>query len=313
MSGWPVVGHGWATDLLSHAVRSGHISHAYLFVGPDQIGKFTLARAFSQALLCERGTGVPCSHPDNMCRTCRRVAEGRYPDAQIIAAEKNWIQIDQVRTLLTDAAIAPLEGKRKVFVIRQIERATPAAANALLKTLEEPAPQVVLLLTSDRRDLVLPTVLSRCQILSLRTLPLDEVRTALQARWGVDEDHAGLLARLSGGRLGWAVQAATDPHVWQTRSKYLDDLLTLTAEGHVGRLAYAEALSRASEGAEVALGLWATWWRESCSSPARAGRGAAESRPQNATHPAGGTVSAGASRGRACRPDADAAAGARRT
>ena len=76
------------------------------------------------------------------------------------------------------------------------------------------------------------------------------------------EDQAALLARLSGGRLGWAVSAATDPHVWQTRAKYLDDLLILTGEGHVKRLAYAEALSRASEGVETALGLWATWWRD---------------------------------------------------
>ena len=267
MADWPVMGHEWATDLLARAAATGRVSHAYLFVGPDQIGKFTLARAFCQALLCERGTGTPCpppqnGAPDERCRACRRVAEGRYPDAQIIAAEKNWIQIDQVRHLLSDAAIAPLEGKRKVFIVKEIERATAAAANALLKTLEEPPPHVVLLLTSDRRDLVLPTVLSRCQILSLRPLPVEQVRAALQAQWGVDEDHAALLARLSAGRLGWAAQAATDPQVWQARSKYLDDLLTLTAEGHVGRLAYAEALSRASEGAETALGLWATWWRD---------------------------------------------------
>jgi DNA polymerase-3 subunit delta' len=262
VAGWPVVGHEWATDLLAHAVRSGQVSHAYLFVGPDQIGKLTLARAFMQALLCDRAEGPPCVDPSDMCRACRRVAEGRYPDAQVIAAEKNWIQIDQVRTLLTDAAIAPLEGKRKVFVIREIERATPAAANALLKTLEEPPPHVVLLLTSDRRDLVLPTVLSRCQILSLRPLPVERVRTALQERWGVEEDQAALLARLSGGRLGWAAQAATEPRVWQTRAKYLDDLLALTSGGHVERLAYSESLSRANDGVEVALGLWAGWWRD---------------------------------------------------
>jgi DNA polymerase III subunit delta' len=262
MANWPVVGHEWATDLLARAVRFGQVRHAYLFVGPDQIGKLTLARAFMQALLCEHATGMPCVDPNDTCRVCRRVAEGRYPDAQIVGAEKNWIQIDQVRDLLRDAAIAPLEGKRKVFVIREIERATPAAANALLKTLEEPPPNVVLLLTSNRRDLVLPTVLSRCQIISLRSLPVEQVRNALQTRWGVLEDQAALLARLSGGRLGWAVEAATEPHVWQARAKYLDDLLTLTSEGHVGRLAYAEALSRASEGVEVALGLWATWWRD---------------------------------------------------
>lgn len=263
MADWGVVGHGWAVELLAQAVRNDRVSHAYLFLGPPQIGKTTLARAFAQTLVCERasrpeGDGSPCG----TCRACRRVGEGRYPDVQLISAEKNWIQIEQIRNLQVDAAVAPLEGKRKVFVIQEIERATPAAANALLKTLEEPPASVVLLLTSSRRNMVLPTVLSRCQIMGLRALPLDEVATALQTRWGVAEDQAALLARLSGGRLGWAVAAATDAQVWQTRSKYLDDLLTLTGEGHVGRLNYAESLSRASENVETALGLWATWWRD---------------------------------------------------
>jgi DNA polymerase III subunit delta' len=169
MADWGVVGNTWAIELLAQAVRTGRVSHAYLFVGPEQIGKATLAKAFAQALVCERasgpaGDGAPCGE----CRACRRVAEGRYPDVQIIAAEKNFIQIDQIRTLQLDAAVAPLEGKRKVFIVQEIERATPAAANALLKTLEEPPPNVVLVLTSNRRDMVLPTVLSRCQILGLR-------------------------------------------------------------------------------------------------------------------------------------------------
>ena len=269
MADWGVVGHAWAVELLAHAVRTGRESHAYLFTGPEQIGKTTLAKAFAQALVCEQagapstnggpsGDGGPCG----VCRACRRVSEGRYPDVQIISAEKNWIQIDQIRALQMDASVAPLEGKRKVFVVEEIERATPAAANALLKTLEEPPPHVVLLLTSNRRDMVLPTVLSRCQVLGLRCLPVDDVADALQTRWGVSEDQAGLLARLSGGRLGWAVSAATDMQVWQTRNKYLDDLMTLAAEGHVGRLNYAESLSRAGDSVETALGLWATWWRD---------------------------------------------------
>lgn len=263
MTDWGIAGHAWAVELLAQVVRSDRVSHAYLFLGPSQVGKTTLAKAFAQTLVCEQasgpgGDGSPCG----ACRACRRVNEGRYPDVQIIAAEKNWIQIEQIRNLQLDAAVAPLEGKRKVFVIQEIERATPPAANALLKTLEEPPPHVVLLLTSNRRDMVLPTVLSRCQIVGLRALPLDEVAAALQGRWGVAEDQAALLARLSGGRLGWAVVAATDAQVWQTRTKYLDDLLTLAGEGHVGRLSYAESLSRTSESVETALGLWATWWRD---------------------------------------------------
>ena len=262
MSPWPVIGHEWATELLAQAIRGGRPSHAYLFTGLSQVGKITLATAFAQALLCETGEGAPCGGSVDPCRTCQRVAQGRYPDVQFIAAEKNAIQIDQVRALQGDAAVAPLEGRRKVFIIREVERATLPAANALLKSLEEPPPQVILLLTATRRDQVLPTILSRCQLVGLRPLPLEQVQTALQARWHVDEERAALLARLSGGRLGWAVTAHTDPDLWQARAKYLDDLLALTAEGHLGRLAYAETLSRAGADVETALGLWATWWRD---------------------------------------------------
>lgn len=265
MSSWPVVGHEWALELLAHAIRGDRLSHAYLFTGPAQVGKTTVARALAQALLCERSQengGAPCAVGAEACRTCQRVVQGRYPDLQMIAADKNAIQIEQVRALQSDAAIAPLEGRRKVFIISEIERASLPAANALLKTLEEPPPQVILLLTAARRDLVLPTILSRCQVIALRALPLAQVRTALQTRWGVDEERAALLAQLSAGRLGWAVTAQADSELWEQRARYLDALLTLTGAGYLDRLAYAEALSRASGEWEVALGLWAAWWRD---------------------------------------------------
>ncbi len=262
MCNWPVIGHEWAVNLLAQAIASGRLSHAYLFTGPAQVGKTTLARTFAQAILCERQTGEPCRDSETPCRTCQRIALGRYPDLQLIAAEKNTIQIDQVRVLQSDAALSPLEGRYRVFIIREIERATPPAANALLKTLEEPPPHVILLLTSHRRDLVLPTILSRCQIIGLRPTPLGQVRSALEQNWKVEPEQAELLARLSSGRMGWAIDAHTHPEAGQARSRRLDDLLALTANGYIGRLGYSESLSRQPETIEETLGLWATWWRD---------------------------------------------------
>jgi DNA polymerase-3 subunit delta' len=255
---WPVIGHEWATDLLGRAVRSGKPGHAYLFLGPQGVGKRTLASAFARALACERREGLPCGE----CRACQRAAQGRYPDIQVISAARNTLQIEQVRAIQADAAIAPLEGAYRVFIVREIERATAPAANALLKTLEEPPARVVLLLTAARRDQVLPTVLSRCQVFPLRPLPEEQVRSALQERWGAAADRAELLARLSGGRLGWAVSALGDEALWQERSRCLDDLLLLSTQDAYDRLRYAEALSRGDDGFEPALGHWATWWRD---------------------------------------------------
>jgi DNA polymerase-3 subunit delta' len=261
MSTWPIIGHEWAVNLLAQTVASGRLSHAYLFTGPAQVGKTTLARAFAQAILCERGSGGPCRGSEGACRTCQRIAQGRYPDLQVIAAEKNTIQIEQARVLQSDAALSPLEGRFKIFIIREIERATPPAANALLKTLEEPPPKVILLLTSHRRDLVLPTVLSRCQIVGLRPAPLEQIRAALEAR-GAAPERAELLARLSGGRVGWALGAQAHPEVMLTRGRHIDELLALTAGGTIGRLGYAESLSRQTDTIEDTLGQWATWWRD---------------------------------------------------
>jgi DNA polymerase-3 subunit delta' len=253
MADWPVIGHEWAVDLLARAVSSGRPSHAYLLSGPAQSGKVTLARAFAQALLCE----VPGAQPCGQCRACQRIALGRYPDVQTISAERNTIQIEQVRSLQRDAALSPLEAPYRVFILREIERATPAAANALLKTLEEPPGHVILVLSCVRRDLVLPTIVSRCQLLGLRPLPIPQVEAALTAHWQVPADRARLLARLSAGRLGWAVRVHKDPDL-----RRLDDLVTLTGQQAIGRLAYSEALGRQPESIEQTLGLWATWWRD---------------------------------------------------
>jgi DNA polymerase-3 subunit delta' len=272
MGSWPVVGHEWAIGLLEHAITSGHLNHAYLFSGPSQVGKTTVALAFAQALMCETGAGYPCTR----CRSCQLIAQGRHPDVQTILAGKSTIQIEQIRALQSDAALSPLEGRYRIFILPEIERASLPAANALLKTLEEPPPQVILLLTSTRRDQVLPTVLSRCQIIGLRPLPLEQIQATLETRWEADSERAALLARLSSGRLGWAVLAHREPSLWLMRARSFDDLLSLTAAGYVDRLAYADTLSRLPFGAdtraqrdvpagntlEMTLGQWVSWWRD---------------------------------------------------
>jgi len=149
-----------------------------------------------------------------------------------------------------------------VAVLCEFERATPEAANALLKTLEEPPDQVVLILTATEADVLLPTIVSRCQVLSLRPLPLALVKEALVSRWGADPAHAELLAHLSGGRLGWAVRALEDEALLTRREECLDDLASLMSKGRVERLAFATRLSRDPGLARETLALWLGWWRD---------------------------------------------------
>lgn len=256
-----VFGHAWAQRLLQGAVLSGRSSHAYLFVGPDRVGKTTLARAFAQALTCESpqvGAGLGAC---GQCRACRLAAEKGYSDHRFIEPGGGQIKIEQIRSLIHEATLSPVEGRYKIFIVQSFDRANPNAANALLKTLEEPSDTTRILLTSSQSASLLPTITSRCQVLHLRPLPKDVVSDALQRGWDVSQAQADLLAGLSGGRLGWAVRMATDADAWQAHELRLAAILQLVQQDAVERLAFAGKLAGDNDVEEV-LREWLLWWRD---------------------------------------------------
>lgn len=257
---WSVVGHEWAVALLRRSLAEGRVGHAYLITGSPQIGKTTLARTFAQALTCTHPqvTERPCG----ACRACRLVSEGNHPDVRIIEPEGAYLKIGQIRALQHQVALSPVEGRWKVYILREMERATTEAANALLKTLEEPPSHAVLLLTAGEVEALLPTIVSRCQPIPLRPLHRQTVEKALVERWQVSPEQASLLARLAGGRLGWAVEAGQKPFVLERRSQRLKELQELMGQGRAERFAYAEKLSRDSATLREVMSLWLTWWRD---------------------------------------------------
>jgi DNA polymerase-3 subunit delta' len=264
---WPdVFGHEWAIDLLTGALSHDRLSHAYLLTGPAHIGKTTLARALAQTLNCESGGLAPCG----ACRSCQLVAKDRHPDVRLIKPElassgrKETLRIDQVRGLQKALALAPYEARYQVAILARFHRASLGAANALLKTLEEPPERVIIILTADLVDPLLPTIVSRCQSLSLRPLPLDRVESALLERWGAEKGRAHQLAHLSGGRLGLAVRLLSDPHLLSQRQEGLDALESLLHQDRTGRFLYADGMTRKKRGTAVVdtLELWLGWWRD---------------------------------------------------
>lgn len=257
---WSVIGHEWAVALLRHSLAEGRVGHAYLITGSPQIGKTTLARTFAQALNCTH-TEV-ADRPCGACRACRLVSDGNHPDVQIIRPEGLYLKIGQIRAMQHQVALSPMEGRWKVYILREMERATTEAANALLKTLEEPPSHAVLLLTASEVEALLPTIVSRCQPITLRPLNRQAVETALADRWQVPPEQALLLARLSGGRLGWAVEASQRPAVLERRAQRLGELKELMGQGRAERFAYAAKLSRDPSIMREVMGLWLTWWRD---------------------------------------------------
>lgn len=266
MNQWnQIVGHDWAVETLRSAIQHERVGHAYLITGPAQVGKTTLARTFAQALNCQAADVA--ARPCGRCRSCQLIAADRHPDVRLLQPElssrgKPTIKIDQMRTLQHDLSLAAYEGRWKVAILRQFDAANVSAANAFLKTLEEPPKNVVLLLTAADAESLLPTVGSRCRHLPLRPLPLSTIIDALQSRWQVAPPQAELLAHLADGRLGWAVQAATNTQLRQARTERLEQLQTILAGSLVERFQLADKLANKAEELPPLLQTWVTWWRD---------------------------------------------------
>ena len=253
---WPVIGHEWAVDLLARSVEAGQTSHAYLFLGPSQVGKTSLAKAFARMLLC-REENRPCGR----CRACRLVEADRHPDVLVVAPVKGSIKIEVIRDLQHTVSLSPVEGERRFCVITNADMATTSAANCLLKTLEEPPSRVTIVLTAGRVGALLPTVVSRCQVLSLRPVPTAQIVAALQER-GVADEEAQLLGHLAQGRIGWALEAARDEDVFSRRNQVLDDLSGLIDGTTTRRFAWAENMSRQPDEIAYVLTVFSSWWRD---------------------------------------------------
>src|SRR2546421_4848155 len=264
--GWNIVGHEHAIDLLRRTLAVQQVRHAYLFTGPDHIGKALLVHRFAQTLLCTGGPDLQVAPqaPCNECLSCRKVLHGNHPDLHIIARppDKQFIIIEQIRALQSDSARKTLEGRRNVFIIQGAHEMNLESANCLLKTLEEPESDVVLLLTAPDPGLLLPTIRSRVQQISLHLLTAAQIKSALEKNWHVAADGATLIAALAAGRMGWAVQAVEDEDLLNERKAQLETLARLPTFGNVQRFEIAQRLSADAEKARAVLELWLLWWRD---------------------------------------------------
>jgi len=263
-----MIGHEWAVELLATHLVRGETRHAYLFTGAAGVGRRTLAIRLIQALNCPNTdkAGSPC----RTCRLCLQIEKMQQADLLVVQAEKEGgtLKVDQIRELQHNLSLTPYEAKFKAALLLRFEEANPNAMNALLKTLEEPPPQVVLLLTADSPESLLPTIVSRCEVIRLRPAPLEQLEAGLRARFQLSADDSRLLAQISGGRPGAAIRLAQNPALLEQRTEWLNELKRFLAARYGERFDYADGFTKDKDKEKMRaelrakMALWLSFWRD---------------------------------------------------
>ncbi|MBI5570522.1 MAG: DNA polymerase III subunit delta' [Desulfomonile tiedjei] len=249
----PIVGHRKLLALLEQTVINGVPAHAYLFTGPEGIGKQLVAGQFARWLNCP-----DLGHDERTeCSSCRRIQQGNHPDVILEKPDKGRIRIDRIRAIQSFFVYAPVEGRFRVCVIDDAHTMNRPAQNALLKTLEEPPAGRILILITSTPSLLLPTVRSRCRRIRFGALPAAVLATLLHEK-GIPAERAAVLAAMSAGSVSRAVQMnALD--FFELREKMISALTDPGARGISGLLELSGDLSKdrhsATDSLEMALTL----------------------------------------------------------
>ena len=258
---WNLIGHEWAVDMLKKHVANGTTRHAYLFAGPPGLGRRTLALRFAQALNCQTpvSTGIPCGQ----CRDCRQIEAMQHADLTVIQAdsEGGTMKVDQIREARRTLTLKPYQSSYRVSIFLRFQEANDSASNALLKTLEEAPSYAVLILTADNPEQLLPTIVSRCEVLRLRPLMVEKIHRELETR-GLETGRAKLIAHISGGRFGYAMRLIENDSLLEKREGRLNDLLALLPASRVEKFAYADKLSKDKDSMRQAILFWLSYWRD---------------------------------------------------
>ncbi len=268
---WQVYGQDHIFRKLEASLKQGRAAHAYLLVGPPHVGKMTLALNLAQGVNCLRGPGEPCGD----CGQCTRISRGHHADLRVVGLghseegepARTVIGIGDVREVLRQVNLKPYEGACTVIIFDRAELMSEDAANALLKTLEEPPPQVLILLLTADAEGILPTVRSRCRPLVLLPVPKDRMVETLVKEHHTSPEEAERLARLARGCPGWAITAlAEGEEVLERREEQLERLKETCESGLSARFNYAGELatlfSKDRDSVKQQLFLWLRWWRD---------------------------------------------------
>lgn len=241
-----IFGQPKVRDFLRACVRGDRVSHAYLFTGPAGSNKTAAAFALAKAIVCE---GDSCSSCEACSAdTCRRIDRKSHPDVHYLAPEgAQGYVVEQIRELVADSQLAPLAGRHKVYILDRVDSLGTSAANAFLKTLEEPPDDVTIILLGRTREAVLPTIVSRCQVVPFRHIPASEASGILAQNTGCTLPEAAIAIQAVGGSITKAAQFLRSKERGVFRTKIIGAMGSLLRADDLDILEYARDLVLASK------------------------------------------------------------------
>lgn len=246
-----IAGHARPLRVLRRALSSGRIPHAYLFWGPEGVGKELAAMGFAEVLFCKDPEALGRASACGVCSSCVKFKAGSHPDLHLLSPDEKAISVEEVRALIQNLSFQAYEKGRKVAIIRDSFRMSREGANALLKTVEEPPPATYLFLLAPHRSRLLPTLVSRCQSVRFDPLSTGDVEKVLVGQ-GIAQGDALRLAELSGGSPGAALYL--DQSAIPELSAEAEDIaLRLDAFSIGERFALSERWAKDKEGLPLRL------------------------------------------------------------
>lgn len=249
-----IAGHRRTIAVLNRILGSGRVAHAYLFSGPQGVGKKLIAFDFIKAIFCADGSAC------GACLSCKKLDSGNHPDLHIVEPDGQFIKVDQIRALQKELGYRPYEAPRKACIIDGAERFNPSSGNSLLKTLEEPPGKAIIILLTSSPESVLPTIRSRCQQLLFSGVSEDEIEKLLASR-GVEPDTARISASLADGSVGKAVALCSEESV-QDRVEIIEKACALSLKEMASLFAFGELFDKDREKAVHSLDLLLSFWRD---------------------------------------------------
>jgi len=255
-----IVGQSFLVENMKNSFQKGRIVHAYLLRGPKGSGKRTFAAEIARALNCKSTGDKPC----DACSSCLKTLSGNHPDIKRIGIrpDKTRIIIEQIRELQSDIQIKPYEGNYKVYIIENANEMTVDAQNCLLKTLEEPPPYGVIFLLADSAEGLLPTIESRCQIIRLKRVGVEDITRVLRKRCGLPEEKARLIASLSDGLVGRALELAEHKEFMEQRQQLFYEINEIIRTGTLGVFNHMDFFLNKKQELPDMLDLCELWFRD---------------------------------------------------